>query len=111
VAIGGHSGQRGLAGIGPGRQPVRADVSCGIRELADQRASGLIVKAIEVLIVVRLDFETGVAIGYLDDFQPTVRAQASLEGVVGGSLMKEPSLGAWGKTRRSDRLTWFQTAR
>jgi len=67
--------------------------------LADQRASGLIVKAIEVLIVVRLDFETRVAIRNLDDLQPTVGAQASLEGMVGGIVDEGTIVGTHGEKR------------
>jgi len=90
-------GQCGLAGIGPRRQPVRADIGCGVRQLADQRACGLIVKAIEVFIVVRLGFQARVAIRNLDDLQPTVGAKASLEGVVGRIVDEGTIVGRMGK--------------
>src|SRR6266404_1348987 len=73
-----------LAGIRPRREPVRADIGSGIRELANQRARRLIVEAIEVFIVVRLAFQPRIAIRELDHLQPAMRTQASLESMVGG---------------------------
>ncbi len=62
---------------------MRADVRGGIRELANQRACGLIVEAVEIFVVVRLNFQVRVAIRELDDLEPTMRAKACFKTVIG----------------------------
>jgi hypothetical protein len=92
--------QSGLAGIGPGGEPVGTDVGGGVGELANQRASRKIVKAIEVLVVVSLGFEICIAISELDDFQPAMGAEASVKSVIGRVADEGSVVWAHGKERR-----------
>src|SRR5882762_2806532 len=92
--------QGGLAGIGPCGEPVRADIGSCIRELVNQRSRGLIVEAIEVLIVVGLAFQPRIAVREFDYLQPAMCAEAGLECVVGGIFDEGTIVGPHGKERR-----------
>src|SRR5262249_27237953 len=77
-------GEGGFAGVGPGGEPVGADVGGGVGELVDQRGGGLVVEAVKVFVVVGLGQEFGVAVGEEHDFDPGMRGEAGFEGVIGG---------------------------
>src|ERR1051325_9555778 len=76
-------GKLRLAGVLPGGEPKRADIGGSIRKLANENRGGLIVKAVVVFVRVRVEAATGVAVGEENGFEPTVRAKAGFEGVVG----------------------------
>ena len=78
------AGRRGPAGVGPGGEPVGADVGGGVAELADERGAGLIVEAVVVVVGVVGEAGAGAAIGQEDIFQPGVGVQAAFKGVIGG---------------------------
>jgi hypothetical protein len=91
--------QGGFAGVGPGGEPVGADVGGGTRELVDQGGSGLIVEAVEIFVVVGFGAETRVAVGEKDDLDPSVSAEAGLEGVIGGIADEGGVIGTHGEER------------
>lgn len=92
--------QSGLAGIRPSGKPVRADIRCGVRKLADQSARRQIVEPIKIFVVVRFALEASVAIREFHYFQPTVRAEARLEGMIRGIVDEGAIIRANGKKGR-----------
>src|SRR5579863_5609752 len=92
--------QSGLAGVGPGGEPVGADIGGGVGELVDERGRGLIVKVVEVFVVIGLYFEVRVAVGEQDGFEQAVGAQANVEGVIRGIVDEGGVIGAHGKKGR-----------
>src|ERR1700739_1323389 len=89
--------QSGLAGICPSGKPVRADIGCGIRKLTDQRARRQVVEPSKKFVVVRFALEASVAIREFHYFQPTVRTEARLEGMIRGIVDEGTIIRAHGK--------------
>src|ERR1700739_3886596 len=89
--------QSGLAGIRPSGKPVRAAIGCGTRKQQDKRARRQVVEPIKKFVVVRFALEASVAIREFHYFQPTVRTEASLEGMIRGIVDEGTIIRAHGK--------------
>src|SRR4029077_13310576 len=71
-----------LAGVFPGGQPVRADVGGSVRNLPDEDRSRLIVEVIVIFVGVGIEAAAGFAVGVENGFQPAMRTEAGVEGMI-----------------------------